>query len=432
MGVERLAFLASEYPPHVYGGLGTVVEALSRSIAAEGVEVVVFVPAVDGYTEPPPGVELSPVPVRSVASNEDFWLSYSEAAGESLRNFGRRFDVVHCHDWMTVLGALAARPATRTPVAMTVHLPQSTTANVVMENIGLLGSDGVVVNSKAVRGELLGRGIRDGGRGWVDGRRRDRRDEITVIPNGVDLARFSPGATPPHRQRVLFAGRLVPQKAVDVLMRAFGAVLRRHPAARLVIAGDGDQRLYLERLARFLGVRQHVDFLGWRSPDELSELYRSSMVTAVPSRYEPFGLVALEAMASGCPVVVGRVGGLVEIVEDDLSGFLVEPDDHLGLAGRLAALLSDRELAHATGTAARHRAEQFGWTTIARRTIDLYEQLAARPVRTTIEAATLARVLAPASSRLNTRVSRLLGGAGTERESDTELEPDSPRGRDGR
>ncbi len=430
MGIERLAFLASEYPPHVYGGLGTVVDALSRSIAAEGVEVVVFVPAIDGYTEPPPRVELSPVPVRSAASNEDFWLSYSEAAGASLRNFGRRFDVVHCHDWMTALGALAARPATHTPVVMTIHLPQSTNANLVMENIGLLGSDGVVVNSTAVRAELLGRGIRGDTCGRVDDGRQDRLDEISVIPNGVDLARFSPGAEPPHRPQVLFAGRLVPQKAVDVLMRAFGAVLRRHPAARLVIAGDGDQRLYLERLARFLGVRQHVDFLGWRSPDELSELYRSSMVTAVPSRYEPFGLVALEAMASGCPVVVGRVGGLVEIVEDDVSGFLVEPDDHLGLAGRLAALLSDRGLAHATGTAARHRAEQFGWTTIARRTIDLYERLTTHPVPTAIDAAALTQALAPASPRLNTRVSRLLGVDG--REPDIELEPDSPRGRDGR
>jgi glycosyltransferase involved in cell wall biosynthesis len=429
--VERVAFLASEYPPRIYGGLGTVVDALSRSLAAEGVDVVVFVPAADGSGEPPSRVELHPVPVESATSYEDFWLSYSEAAGESLRSFGRCFDVVHCHDWMTVLGGLAARPATQTPVVLTVHLPQTAAANLVMENVGLLGSDGVVVNSRAVRAELLGRGIRGGGA--REGRdRRDRADEITVIPNGVDLTRFSPREEPPHQQQVLFVGRLVPQKAVDVLTRAFGAVLRRHPAARLVVAGDGDQRLYLERLARFLGVRQHVDFLGWRSPDELTHLYRSSAVTAVPSLYEPFGLVALEAMASGCPVVVGQVGGLTELVEDGVSGFMVEPGDHLGLAARLAALLSDRDLAHATGLAARRRAEHFDWATTARRTIEHYESLVARPVPATLDAEALAQVLAPASPGLRSRVSRLLGVDCAVPGAVTRLEPDSSRGRHGR
>ena len=172
-----------------------------------------------------------------------------------------------------------------------------------------------------------------------------------------------------------------------------------------MIAGDGDQRLYLERLARFLGLRQRVSFLGWKSPAELARLYRASAVTSVPSLYEPFGLVALEAMACGRPVVVSRVGGLAEIVEDGVSGYTVEAGDHLDLATRLATVLSDRTLADKTGTAARHRAELFDWTVIADRTARLYRSLAMRP---TPELMPLQRLLSAADTELRARLLAIL------------------------
>ena len=303
-------------------------------------------------------------------------------------------DIVHCHDWMTALGGLAIGWAIAAPVLMTVHLPQFAATNLVLENIGIAGCNGVLVNSQEIRAELTGRHV--------------RRGEIAVIPNGVDLARFSTSDQPPNPQQILFVGRLVPQKGVDVLLRAFGAVLRRHPNATLVIAGDGQQRLYLERLARFLGLRQHVSFLGWQSRDELVKLYSSSAVISVPSLYEPFGLVALEAMASGRPVVVGRVGGLAEIVDDELSGFIVEPGDHLDLATRLAALLSNRELARTQGLAARHRAEQFDWAIIANRTAQLYELLVSRPRVKQASSDTVHQLLSTADANLRQRALELL------------------------
>jgi glycogen(starch) synthase len=260
MGVERVAFLSSEYPPHVYGGLGTTVEALSRFLGAEGIEVVILVPEASDYAEAPPGVELHPVPVEGAVSDTDYWLTYCQSARDAVRRTGLHVDVVHCHDWMTALGGLAIGWAIQAPVLMSVHLPQVAATRLVLENIGIAGSDAVLVNSQSVYAELTGRDV--------------TRREISVIPNGVDLAQFSTSDQPPNPQQILFVGRLEAQKGLDVLIRAFGAVLRRHPGATLVIAGDGQQRLYLERLTRFLGVRQRVSFLGWQSRDELAKLYR--------------------------------------------------------------------------------------------------------------------------------------------------------------
>jgi glycogen(starch) synthase len=234
-----------------------------------------------------------------------------------------------------------------------------------MENVGLAGADGVLVNSLSVDAELADRG--------------SVAAPVTVVPNGVDLDRFPAATMPPRPGRIAFAGRLVPQKGADVLLRAFGALLRRFPDAELVLAGDGVQRLYLERLARFLGVSRSVSFLGWQSPDELAEHYRSAAVAAVPSLYEPFGLVALEAMATGRPVVVSQVGGLAEILAGDVGGYTVTPGDHLDLATRLGALLADGNLAAAQGRAARRRAEDFGWDGIAERTRAVYDSLSCGP-----------------------------------------------------
>lgn len=418
MSVERVAFLSSEYPPHTYGGLGTSVEALSRFLGAAGVEVVVLLPEADDYAEPPPGVELCGVQVEGegVDSDEDYWLTYCESALHAARHTGLSVDLVHCHDWMTALGGLAIGRAMGVPVLMSVHLPQSAPTNVLLENIGIVVSDGVVVNSGAVRAELAERHLGEG--------------EITVIPNGVDLDQFPASDEPPRRHEILFVGRLVPQKGVDVLLRSLGAVLRRHPDATLVIAGDGQQQLYLERLARFLGLRERVSFLGWQARGDLAALYRASAVTAVPSLYEPFGLVALEAMSSGRPVVVSRLGGLAEIVDDEVSGFTVQAGDHLDLATRLAALLSDAELARAMGRAARRRAEQFGWAAIADRTASLYDSVARRLGAAPAWSAAVADLLAGADADLRRRVSAMLLQESPARDSSLLAEFTSVRGDD--
>ncbi len=362
MSGARVLLMASEYPPHTYGGLGTHVYELSGALARRGVKLGLVVPAKPGYVTPPAGIDLLEVPVTGADSDGEFWLRFcDEAASAAERSWGRA-DLIHAHDWMTVLGGIRMRDSLGIPLMFSVHLPQVAEPNVSMEGLGLLHADCVMVNSRAVAAELA--------------QRKLPIKALNVVPNGVDLTRFRPVGPAPRNGTIVLVGRLVAQKGVDVALRALVAVLGRCPEARLVVAGDGDQALYLQRTARYLGVASHVDFAGWQGTDALVALYQRADVVVVPSRYEPFGLVALEAMACGRPVVASGTGGLAEIVADGETGYLVPPEDELRLAQRVVQLLLDHDTAARLGMAARRWAESYGWDSIAARTEQIYGQIA--------------------------------------------------------
>ena len=172
-----------------------------------------------------------------------------------------------------------------------------------------------------------------------------------------------------------FFGRLIPQKGVDVLLRAFAALGEAHPTPRLVIVGDGGERAALEALAAHLGLAERVTFAGWQA--EASRLMPAADVIVMPSRWEGFGLVALEAMAAARPLVASRVSALPEIVVDGVTGRLVPPDDAAALAVALDGLLGEPAFAAALGAAGRARLEtDFAAETMVERTLDLYRTLA--------------------------------------------------------
>jgi glycosyltransferase involved in cell wall biosynthesis len=191
----------------------------------------------------------------------------------------------------------------------------------------------------------------------------------------VDTSRFTPAGIASKGRYVLFVGRLVAQKGVDVALRAFDTLLHLRPDIRFLIVGDGDSSLLLLRLARRLGISRSVTFAGWRKGQELIDAYRDAELVLVPSLYEPFGIVALEAMACGKPVVASSTGGLAEIIEHGVTGFLSPPGDHLALAQHMASLLLNPALASAMGKAARQRALSFSWERAAEDTVRCYEHL---------------------------------------------------------
>ncbi len=365
----RVAFIASEYPPHVYGGLGTHVDALTAALAAQLVSVDLFVPERGDYQAPPAGVTLRPVPVSRIEGsdgNTGFWISFSAEVVRLVERLDLAFDVVHCHDWLTALAGAGLTARVATPLLFSVHLPQTEHPHVDLELLGLRTATTGIVYSQAVRQELLDRDT--------------VLPPLAVIPNGVDSTRFRPlPARHDDPPVVLFVGRLVAQKGVDVLLRAFAAVLARLPQARLVIAGDGDQALYLQRLARYLGVMARVEFVGWQSGEDLVRCYGHCDVVAMPSRYEPFGLVALEAMSCGRPVVAARTGGLAEIVDDGRTGILVPAGDHLRFAQALVRLLTDDQAREKASLAAREEALRHQWDEVAISTVRRYEAAIAHP-----------------------------------------------------
>ena len=174
----------------------------------------------------------------------------------------------------------------------------------------------------------------------------------SVIPNALPPPPLSPGPLPQDPPVVLMVGRIVPQKGFDLGLEAVARTARGHRRALVVIAGDGIGRHELERKALDLGLDKAVEMLGWVRPEAVPALINRATIVLVPSRYEPFGLVALQAAQMGRPVAGFRVGGLPEVVKHDRTGLLVEPEDVSALAEALRRLLDEPYEASSFGQAA--------------------------------------------------------------------------------
>ncbi|MCX8191321.1 MAG: glycosyltransferase family 4 protein [Nitrososphaerales archaeon] len=208
-------------------------------------------------------------------------------------------------------------------------------------------------------------------------------DKVHVISNGIDIKTFDVvvnrdavrarlGISPDERI-ILAVGRLTWQKGFDDLIKAFSKVLTIHPNSRLVIVGDGYMRGELEKLAWDLGVGKKVIFTGFINDQELIEIFKSSDVLVVSSRYEPFGIVALEGMVNGLPVVVTNVGGLAEIVEHESDGVWVYPNNPDSIAWGIDRVLSYQKFAHKLILNGKDKVKKYDWSLIAQRIIHVYE-----------------------------------------------------------
>lgn len=203
------------------------------------------------------------------------------------------------------------------------------------------------------------------------------QDRIRVIPNGVDIGEFADVGPRTDRDELvgLFVGRLDPdQKGLDVLIRAM-ARLPRDPLLRLRLVGEdwGGAEL-MERLAQRLGVADRVAIVGKLPRSELVREFAESDFLVLPSRFEPFGVVVLEAMAAGLPVIASRVGGIPEIVADGQTGLLVEPDNPDALAESLRLLCGDESLRLSMGRAARERVKAYAWDSVVPRILSVFAE----------------------------------------------------------
>jgi glycogen(starch) synthase len=180
----------------------------------------------------------------------------------------------------------------------------------------------------------------------------------------------------PDERLVLLIGRLVYEKGFQLALEAMPDLIQRAPRTRFLVAGSGTHEPELRRQAAELGLMEHGTFLGWIGDDVLHSLYRIADVCVVPSIYEPFGLVALEAMASGCPCIVADTGGLREVVPHDEAGLRFRPRDPQALAEVAARVLSDDELGRRLVAEAYEHLRRFDWFDVAERTAALYADLA--------------------------------------------------------
>jgi glycogen synthase len=389
--------LSWEYPPLVVGGLGRHVEGLARELAAGGHDVRVVTRGSPGSpgAEVRDGVRVRRAPADPIAIGftTESLLAWSQAADHALTRAAlpvvRRWrpDIVHAHDWLVAQSGVTLSQITGAALVATIHATESG------RHRGRLGTP-LSVAIDSVERWLTHRaaGVITCSLTMSDEVRRLfdlPQDKVAVVPNGIDPARW----TVPRRARaaarerhapgdplVVFAGRLTYEKGLQTLLDCLPGLRRAQPGLRLVVAGTGPHEDELRRQARRLRVVRAVEWAGFVADDELAALLAAADVAVVPSLYEPFGIVALEAAAARTPVVVAEVGGLCDLVGNGLATGSFTPGDPLSLTAAVRKVLDDPEAAQAAAVrAARVIRRDYTWNAMAEHTAESYRRAAGIP-----------------------------------------------------
>lgn len=385
----KILMVSWEYPPVVIGGLGRHVHHLATDLAAAGHEIVVLSRRpTDTDPSTHPTTDETSQGVRILAAAQDpheftfgtDMMAWTLAMGHSMVRAGLSVrnwvpDVVHAHDWLVAHPAVALADYFDVPLVSTIHATEAGrhsgwVAGRVSRQVHALESwlaretDSLITCSASMREEittLFGPGLA----------------EITVIPNGIDLDGWPFAIRRSHNSErpaeLLYFGRLEYEKGVHDAIAALPRIRRSHPGTTLTIAGDGTQYDFLVEVARRHKVLRAVDFIGRVDHSQLLALLHRCDVAVLPSHYEPFGIVALEAAAAGAPLVTSTAGGLGEAVIDGITGMSCPPRDVAALARAVRRTLDDPAAAQRRALAARERlTSDFSWPTVAEHTAQVY------------------------------------------------------------
>lgn len=388
----KILMVSWEYPPVVVGGLGRHVHHLATALAADGHEVVVLSRRPSG-TDPSthPSTDEIAEGVRVVAAAQDphefdfgtDMMAWTLAMGHSMvraglaiKTDGRnawRPDVVHAHDWLVAHPAVALAEYFDVPLVSTIHATEagrhsgwvsgSISRQVhAVESWLAHESDSLITCSASMSDEiteLFGPGLA----------------ETRVIRNGIDAALWPFARRRPSRgpAQLLYLGRLEYEKGIHDAIAALPRIRRSHPGTTLIIAGEGTQQQWLVEQARKHKVLKATTFVGHLDHEALVGLLHTADAAVLPSHYEPFGIVALEAAATGIPLVTSNVGGLGEAVINGQTGMSYHPRDVAGLAAAVRVVLDDPDAAQQRAIAARERlTSDFDWHTVATETAQVY------------------------------------------------------------
>ncbi len=405
---DRVLILSWEYPPVIEGGLARHVRKLAEELVRQGATVDVLTRASgergaagDSLTveraalgdslsvEQRGGVTVYRVPEPGWPRDLERFVAWVQRMNQDMLEAGealadeRSYALVHGHDWLVANASVALAERLGVPYVTTVHAtehgrhqgwveeaPQSHIHAV--ERWMVRRADAVITCSHYMRGHVAD--IFD-----IEERR------ITVIPNGIDPSDLRPVGdleqlrrefAAPEEQLVLLVGRLVYEKGFQLALDALPAVIEHVGGVRFLVAGSGTHEHELKDQAQRLGLDAHGSFLGWIGDDALHSLYRIADLCVVPSIYEPFGLVALEAMASGCPCIVADTGGLREVVPaGGRVGLRFNGGDAEHLGVMIERLLTDGQLRDRLVAEASEHVLGFDWSDVARRTRELYREL---------------------------------------------------------
>ncbi|HEV7162490.1 MAG TPA: glycosyltransferase family 4 protein [Solirubrobacteraceae bacterium] len=393
---NRVLILSWEYPPVIEGGLARHVRKLAEALVRQGVTVDVLTRGVGSEVdferagpEEIGGVNVHRVREPGWPRDLDRFVAWVErmnedmlAAGEALAQ-ENEYELIHGHDWLVASVSASLAERLEVPYVTTIHATehgrhQGWVADQPQSHIHAVErwmarrAEAVIVCSYYMRGHVAD--IFD-----IDERR------VAVIPNGVDPSELRPSGdlqalrgefAAPEEKLVLLVGRLVYEKGFQLALEALPEVIERVGKVRFLVAGSGTHEGELKAQAERLGLSEHGTFVGWIGDDVLHSLYRIADLCVVPSIYEPFGLVALEAMASGCPCIVADTGGLREVVPvGERVGLRFNGGDPEHLGVMIERLLVDEALRDRLVTEASEHVLSFDWDDIAQRTRGIYDEL---------------------------------------------------------
>lgn len=384
----KILMLTWEYPPRIVGGIARVVHDLSKRLIKDGHEVTVVTYKegnVSDY-ENDKGVNVYRVNNYMINPNNFIdWIMQLNfnmlAKATEIINKEGPFDVIHAHDWLVAYAAKSLKDSFGIPIVSTIHATEAgrnsgihdETQRYINDTEWMLTyeSTEVIVNSNYMKNELQ----RLFGLPF---------EKINVVPNGVNLNLYS-GVERDYEFRrkfaadnekiILFVGRLVYEKGIQNLISAMPKVLNSYHDAKLIVVGKGGMIDELKEQVNAMGISQKVYFTGYLNSKDVTKMYKCADVAVFPSTYEPFGIVALEGMLSGTPIVVSDVGGLNEIVEHGINGMKSYAGNPNSLADSILTLLFDPALCSNIAKKAKQKVkDNYNWAKIAQDTHFTYQK----------------------------------------------------------
>jgi glycogen(starch) synthase len=379
----KVLVLGWEFPPAKTGGLGTHCYELVKNLGKKGVNVLLFIPKrsknVKHNLENVEVVEVGSAlqnPYNSVKPATIFEEGYGWNFFDEVKAFNKKcvelalkkdFDMIHCHDWITVSAGVELKHMTGKPLVFTVHSTEyDRTANIYpmsnivdIEKMGLREADHVITVSKHMKKQLIDRYSGD-------------ERKITVIYNGIDYAKYFGLTQKQKKNIVLFLGRLTNQKGPYFFLHTAAKVLEKKKDVLFVIAGEGDQMPELIKIGISLNIMDNVVFTGYLSEEELLYAYSMADIYVMPSVAEPFGITALEAIASGTPIIVSKNAGVSEKI---MHCFKVDYWDTHEMANKIICMLDYPVVGECMRRNSFEELRNFGWDRVAEQTISVYRGL---------------------------------------------------------
>jgi glycosyltransferase involved in cell wall biosynthesis len=388
----KVAMLGWEFPPFISGGLGVHCWHLAKNICGLGVKIDFFMPASgQKIASPHPNIKIYEVSKAIIAPYFSAGMSLSPAyfldlpralwqynsfCAElvSALHAQEKYSLLHAHDWLTFHAAKKLKTSLSLPLVHTVHstefdrnpIPWDFIINI--ERQLVQNADRLITVSNRMKRQLQERLGAD-------------EKKIRVVYNAVEAEEFESRKHAKacillpllrEKKKVLFLGRLTGQKAPAEFLHAARKVLRFEPNTAFLVAGTGDMLPYLINLSLELGIQDKVFFLGHIPDEERKKIYAQCDVYVMPSVSEPFGISALEAMASGTPTIISKEAGVGEVAKSLLR---VDFWDTEAMAQKIVALLRYQPLAKTMSSLSYNEARKFSWEDAARETLNVYHEL---------------------------------------------------------